>query len=67
MVLLVELITTLNGSDFKLSKPYNSYTGYLTTPNGCPKILIALPSGVSVNPNNAMKVVRITFSKTKKD
>jgi len=63
----VELITTLNGSDFKLAKPYNSYTGYLTTPNGCPKILIALPSGVSVNPNNAMKVVRITFSKTKKD
>ncbi len=63
----VRLITTLNGSDFKLTKPYNSYTGYLTTANGCTKILIALPSGVDVNTNNAMKVVRITFSKTKKD
>lgn len=63
----VKLITKLNGSDFKLTKPYNSYTGYLTTTNGCPKILIVLPSGVDVNTNNAMKVVRITFSKTKKD
>lgn len=63
----VKLITTLNGSNFKLTKPYNSYTGYLNTTNGCPKILIVLPSGVDVNTGNAMKVVRITFSKTKKD
>lgn len=63
----LELITTLNGSDFKLAKPYYSYTGYLTTTSGCSKILIVLPSGVDINTNNAMKVVRITFSKTKKD
>lgn len=63
----VKLITTLNGSNFKLTKPYNSYTGYLNTTNGCPKILIVLPSGVDVNTENAMKAVRITFSKTKKD
>ena len=63
----VKVKTTLNGSDFKLTKPHNSYTGYLTTTNGCPKILIVLPSGVDVNNDNAMKVVRITFSKDKKN
>ena len=63
----IKVKTTLNGSDFKLTKPYTSYTGHLTTPNGCTEIIIVLPSGVDKNNDNAMKVVRITFSKDKKN